>query len=74
MKMKHHLTRTCLCFLTVGSVMNSSLPPTKAMTDQPQQQSEDVQTLTPGALVERIFRADIHMFGKSIYPRAITCA
>jgi len=53
MKLKHHLTRACLCFLTVGSVMNSSIPPAKAMTDQPQQQSEEIRTLAPGATTER---------------------
>ena len=53
MKLKHHLTRACLCFLTVGSVMNSSIPPAKAMTDQPQQQSEEIRTLAPGATIER---------------------
>src|SRR5688572_16496197 len=53
MKMKHHLTRTCLCFLTVGSVMNSSLPPTNAMTGQPHRQSEGIRTLAPGATTER---------------------
>jgi tetratricopeptide (TPR) repeat protein len=53
MKMKHHLTLTCLCFLTVGSVMNSSLPQANAMTDQPQQQSEGTRTLAPGATTER---------------------
>ena len=53
MKMKHHLTLTCLCFLTVGSVMNSSIPPAKAMTDQPQQQSEGIRRLSPGATTER---------------------
>jgi CHAT domain-containing protein len=53
MKMKHHLTRTCLCFLTVGSVMNSSIPPVEAMTYQPQQQSEEIRTLAPDATTER---------------------
>ena len=53
MKMKHHLTRTCLCFLTVGSVLNSSLPPTNAMRGQPHQHSEGIRTLAPGATIER---------------------
>ena len=33
--------------------MNSSLPPTNAMTVQPQQQSEGIRTLAPGATTER---------------------
>jgi CHAT domain-containing protein len=33
--------------------MNSSLPPANAMTDQPQQQSEGIRALAPGATTER---------------------
>jgi CHAT domain-containing protein len=53
MNIKHHLMIACLCFLTVGAVMNSPQTPANAATAQVPQQSEDVQMLAPGAPIER---------------------